>query len=112
MVRLWGDLERVEKRHRLDFLREPDLGFVWAAYRWANGKGLESVLRDADLTAGDFVRWCKQLIDLLGQIAKAADADLRGHRRRRHQRDQARRRRLLLGDLTPYTSCGSTPRKA
>ena len=77
MVRVWGDLERVEKRHRLDFLREPDLGFVWAAYRWANGKGLESVLRDSDLTAGDFVRWCKQLIDLLGQVAKAADGDLR-----------------------------------
>ncbi|HUR75899.1 MAG TPA: DEAD/DEAH box helicase, partial [Sporichthya sp.] len=77
MVRLWGDLERVEKRHRLDFLREPDLGFVWAAYRWANGKGLESVLREADLTAGDFVRWTKQLIDLLGQVAKAADGDLR-----------------------------------
>jgi ATP-dependent RNA helicase HelY len=77
MVRLWGDLERVERRHRLDFLREPDLGFVWATYRWANGKGLESVLREADLTAGDFVRWMKQLIDLLGQVAKAADGDLR-----------------------------------
>ena len=77
MVRVWGDLERVEKRHRLDFLRQPDLGFVWAAYSWANGKGLEKVLRDADLTAGDFVRWTKQLIDLLGQVAKAADGDLR-----------------------------------
>jgi ATP-dependent RNA helicase HelY len=77
MIRLWADLERVEKRHRLNFLREPDLGFVWAAYRWANGKGLESVLRDADLTAGDFVRWMKQLIDLLGQVAKAADPELR-----------------------------------
>ncbi|MBA3742129.1 DEAD/DEAH box helicase [Sporichthya sp.] len=77
MVRVWGDLERVEKRHRLDFLRQPDLGFVWAAYRWANGKGLETVLRDADLTAGDFVRWTKQLIDLLGQVAKVADGDLR-----------------------------------
>ncbi|GAA0622659.1 DEAD/DEAH box helicase [Sporichthya brevicatena] len=77
MVRLWGDLEQVERRHRLDFLREPDLGFVWATYRWANGRPLETVLRDADLTAGDFVRWCKQVIDLLGQIANAADPELR-----------------------------------
>ena len=35
---------------------------------------LESVLRGADLTAGDFVRWCKQLVDLLGQVADAAPA--------------------------------------
>jgi ATP-dependent RNA helicase HelY len=30
------------------------------------------VLRDADMPAGDFVRWCKQCIDVLGQIAIAA----------------------------------------
>ena len=27
---------------------------------------------DTELTAGDFVRWCRQVIDLLGQIASAA----------------------------------------
>ena len=36
------------------------------------GARLEAVLREADLAAGDFVRWCKQLVDLLGQIADAA----------------------------------------
>jgi ATP-dependent RNA helicase HelY len=77
MARLWGDLDRLEKDHRLAFLREPDLGFVWATYRWANGRALEAVLRDADLSAGDFVRWTKQLVDLLGQIANAAPPDLR-----------------------------------
>jgi ATP-dependent RNA helicase HelY len=76
-ARLWGDLDHLEKDHRLAFLREPDLGFVWATYRWANGRALEAVLRDADLSAGDFVRWTKQLVDLLGQIANAADPDLR-----------------------------------
>jgi ATP-dependent RNA helicase HelY len=30
------------------------------------------VLRDSDLAAGDFVRRCKQLVDLLGQVAEAA----------------------------------------
>jgi ATP-dependent RNA helicase HelY len=78
MTRLWAELDRVEKDHRVSFLREPDLGFVSAAYRWANGRALDAVLRDADLSAGDFVRWCKQLIDLLGQIASAGDEEIRG----------------------------------
>jgi ATP-dependent RNA helicase HelY len=76
MVRVWSELERLEKDHRLSFLREPDLGFVRAAHRWAAGRSLETVLREADLSAGDFVRWCKQLIDLLGQITGTADPDV------------------------------------
>ncbi len=76
-VRLWGELDRLERQHRLSFLREPDLGFVRASLRWAQGKALEQVLREAELTAGDFVRWCKQLIDLLGQIADVADDEVR-----------------------------------
>ncbi|MFL6056872.1 MAG: DEAD/DEAH box helicase [Actinoallomurus sp.] len=72
MIRLWGELQEIEKDHRVAFLREPDLGFAWAAYRWASGHQLDAVLVDADLTAGDFVRWMKQLLDMLGQIADAA----------------------------------------
>ena len=30
------------------------------------------MLDESDLTAGDFVRWVKQLIDLCGQVAGAA----------------------------------------
>ena len=37
MVRLWGHLDDLEKEHNLDFLREPDLGFAHAAWRWARG---------------------------------------------------------------------------
>jgi ATP-dependent RNA helicase HelY len=78
MVRLWGELRRLEGDHHLDFLRQPDPGFAWAAYRWAEGDELDSVLTDVDLAAGDFVRWMKQLIDLTGQVADAAgDSPLR-----------------------------------
>jgi ATP-dependent RNA helicase HelY len=62
----------VERDHRLDFLRRPDAGLAWAAYRWAEGDDLSAVLDEGDLTAGDFVRWMKQLIDLSGQVADAA----------------------------------------
>ena len=66
-----GELAAVERQNRLAFLREPDLGFAWAAHAWARGEPLESVLAP-DLTPGDFVRAVKQLIDLLGQVAVAA----------------------------------------
>jgi ATP-dependent RNA helicase HelY len=69
-IRTWGELDQLEKDNDLSFLREPDLGFAWAAYRWARGARLESVLDETpDLTPGDFVRSVKQLIDLLDQIA-------------------------------------------
>ena len=78
MVRLWGELRALESDHHLDFLRQPDPGFAWAAYRWAEGDELDSVLTDVDLAAGDFVRWMKQLLDLTGQVADAAgDSPLR-----------------------------------
>ena len=77
-VRTWGELDQLEKDNELSFLREPDLGFAWAAYRWARGARLESVLAESpDLTPGDFVRSVKQLIDLLDQIAAAAGRDPR-----------------------------------
>ena len=72
MVSLWADLDALEREHKLDFLREPDLGFAWAAYRWAEGATLDEVLSETDLAAGDFVRWVKQLLDLTDQVADAA----------------------------------------
>ena len=69
MVRVWSRLEEAESAHGLSFLREPDLGFCWAAYRWASGLDLDTVLTEADMSAGDFVRWVKQVLDLLGQLA-------------------------------------------
>ncbi|HEX6249512.1 MAG TPA: DEAD/DEAH box helicase [Nocardioidaceae bacterium] len=78
MVSLWADLDALEREHRLDFLREPDLGFAWAAYRWAEGASLDEVLTETDLAAGDFVRWVKQLLDVADQVADAAgDTPLR-----------------------------------
>ena len=74
-LRLWLETHNLEGDYDLDFQREPDTGFAWAAYRWACGHRLEAVLDEVGLPAGDFVRWCKQLIDLLGQIADAAAAD-------------------------------------
>ncbi|MBO0873671.1 MAG: DEAD/DEAH box helicase [Pseudonocardia sp.] len=79
-VRLWSELEADERRHKVDRTREPDLGFAWPVYRWARGQSLAAVLTAADengqdLSAGDFVRWCRQVVDLLDQIAAVAGPD-------------------------------------
>jgi len=78
MREIWGRLRDTEAAYTLDFLREPDPGFSWSAWRWAAGGELEQVLQDdPDLTAGDFVRSCKQLADLLGQVALIAEEPVR-----------------------------------
>jgi ATP-dependent RNA helicase HelY len=73
-VALWGELDADERRHRVERTREPDLGFAWPMHRWARGESLAAVLtaaeqNGAELSAGDFVRWCRQVVDLLDQIA-------------------------------------------
>jgi ATP-dependent RNA helicase HelY len=72
-ARLWAGLDEDERRHKLNRTRQPDAGFAWPVYRWARGESLERVLTAAEsagqeLSAGDFVRWCRQVIDLLDQI--------------------------------------------
>lgn len=77
--RLSAALRADEQRHRIALSREPDDGFVAAIYRWAGSGDLASALMAADadgsgspLSAGDFVRWCRQVLDLLDQVRNAA----------------------------------------
>jgi ATP-dependent RNA helicase HelY len=77
--RLWIELRADEQRHRITASREPEDGFVPAIYRWATTGDLSSALAASDsagagspLSAGDFVRWCRQVLDLLDQVRMAA----------------------------------------
>ncbi|HEY8820956.1 MAG TPA: DEAD/DEAH box helicase [Dermatophilaceae bacterium] len=72
MVRRWSQLEDRERAHTLPTTTAPDAGMAWMMHRWAAGQRLELVLRDSEIAAGDFVRQCKQVIDLLGQIGDSA----------------------------------------
>jgi len=72
MVRTWSLLEDSERSHMLPQTGCPDAGMAWMMHRWASGQRLEVVLRDSEIGAGDFVRRCKQVVDLLGQIGDAA----------------------------------------
>ena len=70
--RIWRTVSLVERDARLPRAPEPDMGFSEIAYGWAAGRSLAAVLADTDLTAGDFVRWVRQVTDFAGQVADAA----------------------------------------
>ena len=71
-VRKWNIIQESETDIGLIPMREPDMGFCWVAYNWANGQSLTSILKGTELTVGDFVRSMKQIIDLLRQLLAAA----------------------------------------
>lgn len=73
IIHLWAKLEVIEKAHHVTTQKEPDFGFCWISFRWANGHSLQSVLKDSELSVGDFVRSTKQLVDLLQQISVASE---------------------------------------
>ena len=91
--RLSSALRADEQAHRIAPSREPDDGFVTVIYRWARTGDLAAALAAADarpsvgagspLSAGDFVRWCRQVLDLLDQVRNAApDAEPRATAKR------------------------------
>ena len=72
MTAIWDALQERERQHGLPQSSAPDPGIVWMVHRWASGQRLDAVLRGSDLAAGDFVRRCKQVVDLLEQIGAIA----------------------------------------
>lgn len=88
--RLSTALRADEQAHQIAQSREPDEGFVSVMYRWARTGDLAAALAATEvagsgspLSAGDFVRWCRQVLDLLDQVRNAApDSDLRATAKR------------------------------
>ncbi len=60
-------LAAAERGAGLPETRFPDAGFASIAYAWAAGHDLDDLFDD-DLAAGDFVRNCRQLIDVMRQL--------------------------------------------
>lgn len=65
---LWSELQGIEIDHKLPGTDVPSTELAYGMYRWAMGDALEDVLAECGLPAGDFVRWTKQVIDILDQI--------------------------------------------
>jgi ATP-dependent RNA helicase HelY len=73
IIRIWAKLEEIENEFDVKTQKEPDFGFAFISYRWAQGNSLSNVLKGSDMSVGDFVRSTKQLMDLLMQIAGASE---------------------------------------
>ena len=78
--RIYSELVADEKRHNLPQTREPEPAFALAIHQWTAGAPLAYCMAaanesGAELTPGDFVRWCRQVIDLLQQVAKTGYED-------------------------------------
>ncbi|CAI7644147.1 unnamed protein product [Penicillium discolor] len=70
---LWAELDDLEQDHQLPGSEPLAAGLAGAMHAWARGGMLDRVLVDADMAAGDFVRWAKQTIDLLDQLSIVAE---------------------------------------
>jgi len=68
---IWRQVSLAERDHRLPSHAEPDIGFAEAIHEWTAGADLAEVLYRSSLTAGDFVRWARQVVDAAGQLAQA-----------------------------------------
>ena len=82
-TRVWAEITARERALGLPPTRDPDAGFAAAVAAWCRGNSLADALAVAvaggtDLSAGDFVRWCRQVIDLLDQVAGVAPRAGRG----------------------------------
>jgi ATP-dependent RNA helicase HelY len=106
-LRVWGDITEDEADLGLPASREPELGFVWPVYRWARRESLGRALGgsgdaiSAELSAGDFVRWCKQVLDLLDQIATAPGETDSPVRERARSASRALRRGVVAQGMQP-----------
>jgi superfamily II RNA helicase len=67
-----NDLNHAESLLDLPETPGPDITFVGAVYRWAEGESLAAVLEGGSLLAGDFVREVRQTLELLDQLGAAS----------------------------------------
>ncbi|MDJ0348232.1 DEAD/DEAH box helicase [Cryobacterium sp. PH29-G1] len=70
---LWSRIDDLERDHKLPGSNPLAVGLSLAMWKWARGASLSDVLYEAEMAAGDFVRWTKQTIDLLDQLSIAGD---------------------------------------
>ncbi|KZO59887.1 DEAD/DEAH box helicase [Dietzia cinnamea] len=75
------DVAEVERAHRLPATPDLDAGLAPVLHHWVSGGALASILaaswqEGVELTAGDFVRSARLVVDVLAQVGQVAEPDL------------------------------------
>ncbi|MDR9396658.1 DEAD/DEAH box helicase [Pontimonas sp.] len=65
---LWERLDHLERRHQLTGPDPLSAHRAAAMWEWASGADLAAVIGEDDVAVGDFVRLCKQVVDVLDHI--------------------------------------------
>lgn len=73
---VWRRLEQMQSDLGLANTAPLNLDVCWATFRWASGARLDQALALANMLPGDFIRACKQLVDLLEQLVQTGDSEL------------------------------------
>ena len=79
--RVAGDVAEIERSHRLPPTPDLDAGLAPVMHHWVSGGALASILaaswqEGVDLTAGDFVRSARLVVDVLAQVGQVAEPEL------------------------------------
>lgn len=74
---IYGELHEIaahiyatEDMHGYHSDQRLDQGFAWTVFQWSKGVRLTELLSKSEISAGDFVRSMRRLLDLLEQIAR------------------------------------------
>ena len=79
--RVAADVAAVEKSHHLPATPDLDAGLAPVMHHWVSGGALASILaaswqEGVELTAGDFVRSARLVVDVLAQVGQVAEPEL------------------------------------
>ena len=92
---LYRVVQNAESKENLELTVAPSGQIADVTYLWAKGASLARVLDRTEMSGGDFVRWMRQVIDMLDQIRRAKDSPLTD--------SASGARRLLLRNVVSWT---------
>lgn len=72
-IKVYKKVYKLEKKYNVQQINELDFGLTQPLHDWCMGRELSNILQNSEMQAGDFVRWAKQVKDLLIQIENVSN---------------------------------------